>query len=281
MSFNLMQMLEDWYNKTRKYDPIGHKVADAAIKNDSRNAQHIGHFLDWKYLADEGKQNEQNTARGASRGLLGAASVFGGMAAYPYLAGAGAGTQASAATTGAGVLASSGMFAADAAPAVTENIAMQEELAAAAKEKAAGGLMGGGLFGQVPGAGAEQSAMLNAQTDIFGGQGANMTAQSAMPALRDARAAGTLGRMDFLKGVAQSDLAGMNDPAVWGDRLSRGMDRLAGSSYGKSDGAQLPHAETAVLSAGADAAAATAADAAAGRDPESRRRLQGGSDFRS
>jgi hypothetical protein len=75
--------------------------------------------------------------------------------------------------------------------------------------------------------------MLNAQTDIFGGQGANMTAQSAMPALRDARAAGTLGRMDFLKGVAQSDLAGMNDPAVWGDRLSRGMDRLAGSSYGK------------------------------------------------
>lgn len=232
MSFNLMQMLEDWYNKTRKYDPIGHKVGDALIKNDSRNAEHLGHFLGWKGLAEEGKMNQENTARGASRGLLGAASVFGGMAAYPYLAGASAGTQAGAATAAA-PLATSGMFADAAAPAVTQNVVTQEMLAAAAKEKAAEGLTSGGMFAQVPGAGPEQTAMLNAQTDIFGGQGANMTAQSAMPALRDARAAGQIGRMDMLKGIAQSDLAGMNDPAVWGDRFTKGMDRLAGSSYGK------------------------------------------------
>lgn len=101
-----------------------------------------------------------------------------------------------------------------------------------------GGGMGSGatgMFAQTPGvtAGSQQAAMLAAQNAGFGGAGADLTAQAAMSAIKDAYAAGKIGTMDYLGNVLTADMAGMNDPAVWGDRLSRNAGRIAGN-VGKS-----------------------------------------------
>jgi len=101
--------------------------------------------------------------------------------------------------------------------------------AAAAAPEVAALTASPGMFGMVPGVsvGSEQAAMLAAQNAGFGGAAADMTAQAAQTAT------GKAGFLDTLINTGKADLAGMNDPSVWLDRLGRNAGRFAGN-MGKS-----------------------------------------------
>lgn len=120
----------------------------------------------------------------------------------------------------------SGMFGSGAA-AAGEGLA---EGAAAGE-----GLASSGMFSQVPGVanGSQQAMMLAAQNEGLGGAASNMTAQAAMGPVNAARSAGQMSMMDFLGNRAKADMAGMNDPSVWMDRLGNNASRMAGN-VGKS-----------------------------------------------
>lgn len=101
--------------------------------------------------------------------------------------------------------------------------------AAAAAPEVAALTASPGMFGMVPGVsvGSEQAAMLAAQNAGLGGTAADLTAQAAKTAT------GNAGFLDSIVNTAKADLAGMNDPSVWLDRLGRNAGRMAGN-MGKS-----------------------------------------------
>lgn len=258
MSFNLMPWLEEMWRKHEKIDPLAHKVINADIKRGSRLGEHFGHFIGSDWLANEAKQNQENPNRAAARGAVGTAAAFAGMYAYPYLAGAGTGTQAGAATSGAGALANSGMFAAETAPAVTENAVMQEMLAAAAKEKAAQGLASGGMFGagdadQLAASEALKSAAKPAaqsfRAQIFGGP--SMIGPGAVPAAPGMEGAfakdavnlayknGQMSLPDYMLDRGKVELMNLDQPEEWARRFNKNIDGMfarggSASNYGQS-----------------------------------------------
>lgn len=238
----LVDWLQDTWKKTENIGPLEHRLFEKVAKRDSQTAAMVGNKLGWQWLENQGKQNEQDPTRALAHGAIGAAAYFAG----PYLWGSGAAGKGAVVGAGEQGLASSGMFA----PAVQSGItsatqdvllqqaqqqaaqqAMQQAMAEeAAQQVSQQGLSSGGLFSQVPGAGAQQTSLLNAQTADFGGQGADLTARSAMPAVKDAYRAGTMGKLDYAGNALKADAAGMNDPSVWLSRAGTNLDRIAGKS---------------------------------------------------
>lgn len=141
---------------------------------------------------------------------------------------AAAAATAEAAPAAAATTATAAETAAAAAPAVAQ--AGMFALPEAAASAAPSGFSLSGLFSQIPGVtpGSQQALMLAAQNEGMGGAAANMTAQSAMPAVESARQAGTMGLKDYLGNRAAADMAGMNDPSVWMDRLATNASRMSG-----------------------------------------------------
>ena len=86
-----------------------------------------------------------------------------------------------------------------------------------------------GMFNMIPGVsqGSAQHLALLEQNAGLGGAASDLTAQAAKTAT------GNAGFLDSLINTGKADLAGMNDPSVWLDRLGRNADRLAGN-MGKS-----------------------------------------------
>lgn len=142
-----------------------------------------------------------------------AATFYTGGAAAPALAaaegvGEGGAVAGATAAAGDGALAGSGLFAGG-------------QTAAAAPSA----MSSAGMFAQVPGvsAGSQQAAMLAAQNEGMGGAAADLTARAAMPAVRDAYAAGNMGNLEYMGNAAKLNMAGMNDPAVWASRAAQNM----------------------------------------------------------
>lgn len=231
----IMDFLLDAWDNTRKFDPLGHKALETVAKQDSRIAESLGNKLGWQWLENQGKQNVEDPRRAIAHGSLGAAAYFAG----PWLWGSGAGGKAAATTAAEEGLKSSGLFAMEQGginsatqQAMLEQLAQQQAAQQAAEEAAKQGLSSGGLFSQVPGV-APDSAQWNAlmqQAQGFGGQGADLTAKAAMPAVKDAYASGNMGALDYLGNVAKGDMAGMNDPSVWLDRATANLSRAAGKA---------------------------------------------------
>lgn len=96
----------------------------------------------------------------------------------------------------------------------------------AAGSAAAPELAGAGMFNMVPGvtSGSAQHLALLEQNAGLGGTAADLTAQAARSAT------GNAGFLDTIANTAKADLAGMNDPSVWIDRLGRNADRFAGNA---------------------------------------------------
>lgn len=228
---DLTAFLQDLWKKTGKYDPLGHKVAEKVAQTDSRAMAQLGRSTGWKWLENQGEKN----ANDPSRALAHAAQIYAAGVAAPYLAsGYGAGGSAAGAAANSGGLFGAGEgMAANATQQQLMQEAIQQQLAERAAQEAAAQTAQqsvGGLFSQVPGAGTEQTALLNAQTADFGGYGANMTAKAAMPAVKDAYAAGNMGTLDYMGNVAKADLAGANDPSVLASRFTDNLDRMAGKA---------------------------------------------------
>jgi hypothetical protein len=233
----LMDFLMDTWKKTENIGPLEHRLMEKVAKRDSQTAAMVGNKLGWQWLENQGKQNEADPTRALAHGAIGAAAYF----AAPYLWGQGA-IGKGAVTAGA----EQGLASSIAAPAVESGItsatqdallqqaqqqAARQAMQQAAEEAAQQGAQGsGGLFGQVPGAGPQQTSLLNAQTADFGGPGADLTAKSAMPAVRDAYRAGSMGQLDYMGNVMKADAAGMNDPSVWASRAGSNLDRLSSKS---------------------------------------------------
>lgn len=210
----------------------------AQTKWDSRIAERFGNALGWDGLENEGKRNQKNPGHAIGK----AAQIWATMALGDIGSGAGAagGAAANAAAPASSALAEEGMFA----MSETAKQQLAEQAMRAAAEKAAqeaaqqssmqAASQGGGMFGQIPGvtSGTAQDSMLRAQTGMFGGQGADMTAQSAMPAVKDAYRSGQMGTMEYAGNVLKSDAAGMNDPRVWWDRLGKNASRMGGGNRG-------------------------------------------------
>lgn len=224
------------------------------VKKDSEGMESIGRKLGWDWLVNEGQKNQQNPGRAVGKAAQAAATWYLGGPAWSG-AGEGATAASMAAQQAAATSAYSGLgaTAASAAPALGQtaaSVAAQgaktageiaaEEAAKQAAMEAAGQTVGSavtqqpGMFNMIPGVnqGSAQHLALLEQNAGLGGSASDLTAQAAK---------GALGKQSFLDSIINTgklDLAGMNDPSVWLDRLGRNADRFAAQN-GKSMGREL------------------------------------------
>lgn len=228
---NFLEWMEKEWERTRKYNPIA-PVIEKLMKTDSQNVRRIGNAVGWQGLEDEAAKNSDDPKRGIARASLTAGGIFAAPYAYAAMAGGGA---AGGATAAAQQVAAAQQALAAAQTAQEIAAAEQALQAALAAQEAAAAASSTGMFAQVPGVtpGSQQAQMLAAQNAGFGGAGSDLTANAAMPAVKDAYAAGKMGTMDYLGNVAKADMAGMNDPSVWAERFGRNAGKIAGN-YGKA-----------------------------------------------
>jgi hypothetical protein len=227
MANNILEWMEEFWRDSAKYNPL-HKPIEKMMQTDSQNMRRIGNAIGWQGLEDEATKNADDPVRGVARASLAAGGIFAAPYVYGAMTGGGAGGAAAASQE---VLAAQQALAA--AKTAQEIAAAEQALQAAlAAQEAAAAASSSGMFAQVPGVtpGSQQAQMLAAQNAGFGGAGADMTAKSAMSAVKDAYGAGKMGTMDYLGNVAKADMAGMNDPSVWMDRFSRNYGRIAGNA---------------------------------------------------
>lgn len=243
-----MSMFSDLLDEWAKFDPAFKAMkqgANRAIKHDSQNMETIGQKLGWDWLTQEAQKNQKNPGRAAGKAAQAAATWYlGGPAWSGASEGATAAQMAAQQAAATSAYSGLGATAASAAPALGQtaaSVAAQGaktagEIAAeeAAKQAATQAVGDAGMFGMVPGVtrGSVQESMLAAQNAGLGGSASDLTAQAAKGAL------GKQSFMDSLINTAKTDLAGMNDPSVWLDRLGRNADRFAAQN-GKSMGREL------------------------------------------
>lgn len=220
------------------------------VKKDAEGVESLARMLGWDNVVQAAQRDQANPGHAVGKAAQTAATWYLG---GPAWSGAGEGATAAqlAAQQAAATSAYSGLgaTAASAAPALGQTAASvagegvktageiaAEEAAKRAAEQAIGSSITAqpGMFNMVPGVtqGSPQHLALLEQNAGLGASASDLTAQAAKGAL------GKQGFMDSLMNTAKLDLAGMNDPSVWGTRLARNADRFA-ATQGKDMGRQM------------------------------------------
>lgn len=220
------------------------------VKKDSEGVESLARMLGWDGLVNEAQTNQKNPGRAVGKAAQTAATWYlGGPAWSGASEGATAAQMAAQQAAATSAYSGLGATAATAAPALGQtaaSVAAQgaktageiaaEEAAKQAALEAAGQSIAAqpGMFNMVPGVsqGSPQHLALLEQNAGLGGSASDLTAQAAKGAL------GKQSFMDSLINTGKLDLAGMNDPGVWLDRLGRNAERFAATN-GKQMGREL------------------------------------------
>jgi len=241
----------DLIEKAARIDPLFKGLKDATYKGiefDSQGMESLGRRMGWDWLVQEGQRNQKNPGRAAGKAAQTAATWYLGGPAWSGASEAGtaaqlAAQQAAATSAYSGLGATGGGMFGQALGQTAASVANEgaktaaeiaaEEAAKQAAQQAAQQSVGQaattqpGMFNMVPGVtqGSPQHLAILEQNAGMGGSASDLTAQAARGALSNKQ-----GLADSFLNTAKADLAGMNDPTVWMDRLGRNASRFAATN---------------------------------------------------